>query len=50
MSEAQVEVIIDHIKTALGPVPWEARRFCETCEYELLINEDRQCSECSVKA
>ena len=42
----QVKEVIDHIKTALGPLPWEDKRFCEICEFELRKNEEEFCSYC----
>jgi hypothetical protein len=49
MSEQTVEAVLDHIKVALGPLPWEGQEFCETCEFVLAEDEVRYCVFCDIK-
>ena len=46
MSEQKVEAVLDHIKVALGPLPWEERQLCKECLFLLLEGEEELCVYC----
>ena len=48
MNTQTVEAVIDHIKTALGPVPWADREFCEECDFVLEEGEEGYCPDCDI--
>jgi hypothetical protein len=43
------ETVISHIKSALGPLPWDTVRVCKECDYRLKKTEKDYCKDCRIK-